>query len=150
LEHELVPFCVDAGVGITVWSPLAGGFLTGRYTRADPGGGGGRLQTFSFLPIDRERGFAVIDELRSIAAAHRSTAARIALAWLLAKRHVGCVLIGASSEAQLADNLAAADVALSQDEIGRLDTLSAPAPIYPGWFAPVFTDPKLRAALDGR
>ena len=150
LEHELVPFCADAGVGITVWSPLAGGFLTGRYTREDPSGGGGRMDSFSFLPIDRERSFAVIAELKTIAAAHQATAAQIALAWLLAKRHVGCVLVGASSDAQLTDNLAAAQVQLSAEEVGRLDQMTTPKPIYPGWFEPVFTDPKLRTALNGR
>jgi len=147
LEHELAPFCVDAGVGITVWSPLAGGFLTGRYTRKDPVGAEGRMNVFSFLPFDRERGFDLVDHLKTAAADHQATPAQIALAWLLAKRHVSCVLIGASSDKQLADNIAAVNVRLSAEEVSHFDQMTAPAPIYPGWFEPLFADAKLREAL---
>jgi aryl-alcohol dehydrogenase-like predicted oxidoreductase len=148
LEHELVPFCTDAGIGITVWSPLAGGFLTGRYTRKDPGVEDGRMKLFSFLPFDRERGYQLIDHLKSVAAGHRATPAQIALGWLLAKRHVASVLIGASSEKQLADNIGSVNLRLSAEEVSRLDELTAPAPIYPGWYTPLFGDAKLRRALD--
>src|ERR1700756_1265912 len=111
LECEVVPFCQDAGVGIVVWSPLASGFLSGRYTRQDPTGGKGR--GFDFLPIDREKGYDLIDRMRDIALHHKATIAQIALAWLLAKPYVSTILVGASKLSQLDDNLGAANLALS-------------------------------------
>jgi aryl-alcohol dehydrogenase-like predicted oxidoreductase len=135
LEHEIVPFARDAGVGIMVWSPLAGGFLSGKYTRDDPTGGGGRLTGFDFIPFDRERGFDLVEVLRQIAADKQgATPVQIALAWLLHQPHVASVLVGASNAAQLDDNLAAADVSLSPAELEHLDQLTAPTATYPGWF----------------
>src|SRR5690242_10982004 len=110
VEHELAPFTQSAGIGIMVWSPLAGGFLTGKYTRDNPQGDGGRLTGFDFLPYDREHGHKVVDQLRVIANAHQASPAQVALAWLLAKPHVATLLIGANKMAQLEDNLAAADL----------------------------------------
>jgi aryl-alcohol dehydrogenase-like predicted oxidoreductase len=134
LEHEIVPFCEDAGIGIVVWSPLASGFLTGRYTRKDPTGGHGRIENFDFLPTDREKGFDLIDRMRNIAKEHDATIAQIALAWLLAKPYVATILLGASKISQLDDNLGAADLKLSEGQIAELDQITAPAPIYPNWF----------------
>src|SRR5438477_13063113 len=88
IEHEIVPFCVDAGVGIVVWSPLAGGFLSGRYTREDPTGGKGRLATFDFIPIDRERGYDLIARMKVVGGRRGATVAQVALAWLLDKSYV--------------------------------------------------------------
>ncbi len=119
LEHEIVPFARDAGIGIMVWSPLAGGFLSGKYTREDPTGGGGRLTGFDFIPFDRERGYDLVEVLRQIAADKQGvTPAQVALAWLLHQPQVASVLVGASSAAQLDDNLAAADVSLSAAATG--------------------------------
>lgn len=150
LEHEVVPFCQDAGVGIVVWSPLASGFLSGRYTRQDPTGGKGRLTGFDILPIDKEKGYDLIDRIREIANGHRATVAQIALAWLLAKPYVSTILVGASKLAQLDDNLGAANVHLSLDEVAKLDELTAPAPVYPNWFQSFAIDAAVREALNAK
>jgi len=134
LEYEIAPFCADAGIGIVVWSPLAGGFLTGRYTRQDPTGGSGRLVSGDFLPIDRARAWDVIDRMRAIGERHRATVAQVALAWLLAKPFVSTILLGASKLSQLEDNLGALDVELTPAEVGELDALTEPALLYPNWF----------------
>ena len=134
LEYEIAPFCADAGIGIVVWSPLAGGFLTGRYTRQEPTGGSGRLAYGDFLPIDRARAWDVIERMGSIAERHRATVAQVALAWLLAKPFVSTILLGASKMSQLEDNLGAADLELSSAELSELDKLTEPAPLYPNWF----------------
>ena len=145
LEYDVVPFCQDAGVGIVVWSPLASGFLSGRYTRQDPTGGKGR--GFDFLPIDREKGFDLIDRMRDIASRHKATVAQIALAWLLAKPYVSTVLLGASKVSQLDDNLGAGELQLSANEIAELDKVTAPPPLYPHWFQTFATDATVRDAL---
>lgn len=147
LEHEIVPFCVDAGIGIVVWSPLASGFLTGRYTRKDPTGGHGRIADFDFLPTDREKGYDLIERMQKMARAREVTIAQIALAWLLAKPYVSTILLGASKMSQLDDNLAAADLQLTDDEVAELDTLTAPAPIYPNWFHEKTLDQPATTAL---
>ncbi|MBZ5629855.1 MAG: aldo/keto reductase [Acidobacteriia bacterium] len=147
IEYEHVPFALDAGVGIVVWSPLASGFLTGRYTRQDPTGGHGRIADFSFIPFDRERGYALLDLMKTIAAAHRATVAQVALAWLLAQRHVATVLLGASKMSQLEDNLGAADLRLSAEEVAQLDQATALPPLYPSWFHAATIDESTRQAL---
>jgi aryl-alcohol dehydrogenase-like predicted oxidoreductase len=134
LEHEIVPFCKDAGIGIVVWSPLASGFLSGRYTRQDPAGGKGRLSGFDILPHDREKGFDLIDKMRAIGQRYQATVAQVALAWLLQKPHVTTILLGASQAAQLDDNLGALNVKLSKQDMAELDAATAPLPIYPNWF----------------
>jgi aryl-alcohol dehydrogenase-like predicted oxidoreductase len=147
IEHELAPFAQDAGVGIFVWSPLAGGFLSGKYTRENPQGDGGRLTGFDFLPYDKERGYQIVDRLRSIASTHRATPAQVALAWVLSKPFVSSILLGANKFAQLEDNLGAAELKLSNEELAVLDEFSAPAAIYPQYFTARVTDEPLRKAL---
>jgi len=147
LEHEVVPFCQDAGIGIVVWSPLASGFLSGRYTRQDPTGGKGRLTQFDILPIDKEKGYNLIDRMRQIASQHKATVAQIALAWLLSKPYVSTILLGASKLSQLEDNLGAANIKLTEQEVTELDALTAPAPLYPNWFQAFATDAVVRDAL---
>ena len=149
LEHEVVPFCRDAGVGIVVWSPLASGFLSGKYTRQDPTGGQGRMATFDFLPFDKEKGYILIEKLRTIAQRHKSSVAQVSLAWLLAKPYVTSILLGASKVAQIEDNLGAENVALSAEEIAELDRETAPADIYPHWFQSKVADAQVRDALQG-
>jgi aryl-alcohol dehydrogenase-like predicted oxidoreductase len=134
VEHEVVPFCVDAGIGLVVWSPLASGFLTGRYTRQDPTGGKGRLAGFDFLPTDRKKGYDLIEKMKIVADRNHATVAQVALGWLLAKFYVSTILLGASKTAQLEDNLGAADLKLSAEEVAELDQATAPMPIYPNWF----------------
>jgi aryl-alcohol dehydrogenase-like predicted oxidoreductase len=147
LEHEVVPFAVDAGIGIVVWSPLASGFLSGRYTRQDPTGGKGRMADFSFLPIDRERGYDVVEKLRAIGGRRRATPAQVALAWLLEKPYVSTILLGASKPSQLEDNLGAVNVELAPEELRELDAATAPAPLYPNWFQAKTLDAPAAAAL---
>src|SRR5690348_1921050 len=149
VEHELAPFTQSAGIGIMVWSPLAGGFLTGKYTRDNPTGDGGRLTGFDFLPYDRELGHKVVDQLRSIGKARDASPAQVALAWLLAKPHVATILIGANKMAQLEDNLGAAGLRLTTEELTRLDQLTAPAAIYPNWFNARTVDMVTTKALSG-
>ena len=128
LEHEFVPFLRATGTGMTVWSPLAGGFLSGKYTRETPAAKENRLTGFDFIPFDREAGFRVVDEMRHIGQAHGATVAQIALAWLLAKPYVTSVIIGASKMSQLEDNLKAVDVQLREAELAKLDEMTAPKP----------------------
>jgi aryl-alcohol dehydrogenase-like predicted oxidoreductase len=148
LEHEVVPFCQDAGIGIVVWSPLASGFLSGRYTRQDPTGGKGRIATFDILPIDKGKGYDLIERMHEMADDHHASVAQIALAWLLGKPYVSTILVGASKLAQLDDNLGAANVALANDELAELDRLTAPTPLYPNWFQTFATDAAVRDAVE--
>ena len=147
VEYDVVPFLEDAGAGMMVWSPLAGGFLTGKYTRENPQGDGGRLTGFDMLPYDREKGHTVVDKLREIAKAHSASPAQIALAWLLRKHGVTSVLIGANKIAQLEDNLGAVKVQLTAGQMTQLDELTAPAPLYPHWFTARVQDQVAAEAL---
>jgi aryl-alcohol dehydrogenase-like predicted oxidoreductase len=132
LEREIVPLLKDQGVGLMVWSPLAGGLLSGKFGR-DASDADGRRAKFDFPPVDKERAWRVIDVIRPIAAAHDVSVAAIALAWLLHQDVVTSVIIGAKRRDQLADNLRAPDVKLTADERKALDEVSALPPEYPGW-----------------
>ena len=118
-----------------VWSPLAGGFLSGKFTRDKRRHNrtirGARL--FDFPPVDKEHAYGVIDAMEAVAGAHEVSVARVALAWLLQRKGVMSVIVGAKSTEQLDDNLAAAELTLSADEIAALDKASALRPEYPGW-----------------
>jgi aryl-alcohol dehydrogenase-like predicted oxidoreductase len=133
LEREIVPLARDQKLAILPWSPLAGGILSGKFAREGAGPAGARRATFDFPPVDRERAFRVIDVMRPIAQAHAASVARVALAWLLQQRAVTAVIIGARTNEQLLDNLAAPDVHLTPEELGALDDASALPPEYPGW-----------------
>jgi len=133
LEREIVPLVEDQGLGVMVWSPLAGGLLTGKFARDGKGPEGARRVAFDFPPVDRERAFAVVDAMRPIAEAHGASIARVALAWLLQRKGVMSVIVGAKTIEQLDDNLAAAALALTGDDLVALDAVSAPRPEYPGW-----------------
>ncbi len=133
LERELVPMLTEERLGLMVWSPLAGGYLSGKY---GPGGAtpnDARRVTFDFPPVDIERADGCIAAMREVGAAHGVSVARVALAWLLSKPHVMSVIIGAKSIAQLDDNLAAAELELSSEEIAKLDAVSELPQEYPGW-----------------
>lgn len=149
LEHELIPFAQDAGIGMTIWSPLAGGLLSGRYTREDPGGGEGRLTGFDFIPGDREKAYAIVDQLCSIGARYQASPAQIALAWLLARPAVSSIIVGASLPAQLAENLGAAALTLAPADIDLLDRLTDPGLPYPHWFTAKTSDFAVGRALAG-
>jgi aryl-alcohol dehydrogenase-like predicted oxidoreductase len=133
LEHELLPLCREEGIAVLPWSPLSGGFLTGKYRRDNPHPEGARRSGFDFPPIDEARGFDAVDALDEIARARRVTIAQVALAWLLAQPGVTSIIIGANKMSQLEDNLKAADLQLTPEEIERLSRTTAPAAIYPQW-----------------
>jgi aryl-alcohol dehydrogenase-like predicted oxidoreductase len=147
VEYELLPLAADAGIGVLAWSPLAGGFLTGRYSRSNPAGDGGRLSAFDILPFDKERAYDLVDALADIARGHGVSIAAVALAWLLTRKEVASVLIGASKIGQLEDNLRAADVRLSAEDLRTIDTLTEPPAIYPNWFNRKIRDEILAKAL---
>ncbi len=132
LEREIVPLAKEEELAILPWSPLAGGFLSGKYTR-DGGPADARRTTFDFPPVDKDKGFAIIDVMAPMAEARGVSAAQIALAWLLHQKHVTSVIIGAKTEAQLTDNLAATSVELSSGDLAALDKVSALRREYPGW-----------------
>jgi aryl-alcohol dehydrogenase-like predicted oxidoreductase len=147
LEHEFVPFLRATGTGMTVWSPLSSGFLSGKYTRESFDDKDNRLSGFSFLPLDKELGFRLVEEMRQIAKPHGATVAQIALAWLLAKPYVTSVIMGASKMSQLEDNLKSSNVQLREADLARLDELTAPKPQYPNWFTDIASDPQHKQAL---
>lgn len=147
VEQDVVPFMEYAGLGMTVWSPLAGGFLSGKYTRESLKDGDNRLSGFDFLPTDKELGFRVVDRARELAGARGASVAQVAIAWLLTRRVVSSVIVGASKLHQLEDNLKAADLELSGAEVEELDRMTAPQPLYPHWFNRNLADAKHGEAL---
>lgn len=133
LEREIVPLIEQEKLGLMVWSPLAGGLLSGKYGPGAPGNGGGRRTNFNFPPVDEDRGWASVAVMREIAAKHNSSVATVALAYVLAKPFVMSVLIGASSLEQLDQNLASTGLKLDIEDMAKLDEVSALPPEYPGW-----------------
>jgi aryl-alcohol dehydrogenase-like predicted oxidoreductase len=131
LEREVIPMLKSEGVGLMVWSPLAGGFLSGKFTR--DGEGEGRRANFDFPPVNKERGYDVIDVLRELASAKGRSIAQLALGWLLHQPAVSTVIVGAKRPDQLADNLGAVEVEFTPDELARIDAVSKLPPEYPGW-----------------
>jgi aryl-alcohol dehydrogenase-like predicted oxidoreductase len=140
VEHEIVPLCQDQGLGILPWSPLAGGFLSGKFRRGAPPPAAARRTRAEkpFLVFDEERGFGAVEALVEIAAAHAATVAQAALAWLLAKPWVTAVVFGARTPAQLEDDLGAVRWELAMDEVTRLDAVLPPPRLYPRWFIDMF------------
>jgi aryl-alcohol dehydrogenase-like predicted oxidoreductase len=147
VERDIVPMMARYGLGLTVWSPLAGGFLSGKYTRQSLSDPNNRFSGFDFLPFDKEQGFGVVERMRAIATAHEASVAQVAIAWLLAKKAVTAVLMGATKLSQLDDNLGAADVKLSDGEIAELDAATPLAPVYPNWFNANLADQPVAQAL---
>jgi aryl-alcohol dehydrogenase-like predicted oxidoreductase len=133
LEREIVPLLRSEDVGLMVWSPLAGGLLSGKYSRDQQGEAGNRRTTFDFPPVDKPRAFDCVDVMRRIAEAKKVSVAQIALAWLLHQKHVTTVIIGAKRVDQLDDNIAATGVKLSDEELAALSEVSTLPPEYPGW-----------------
>jgi aryl-alcohol dehydrogenase-like predicted oxidoreductase len=133
LEREIVPLLKDEQMGLMVWSPLAGGLLSGKFSRDGQGPAGTRRASFDFPPVDKARAFDCIDAMRKVGDAHGVSVARVALAWLLSKPHVSSLIIGAKNEEQLKDNLAVTTLELTSEELERLDGVSALPAEYPGW-----------------
>jgi aryl-alcohol dehydrogenase-like predicted oxidoreductase len=133
LERELRPLLEAEKMGLLVWSPLAGGLLSGKFNRDNQSPDGSRRSSFDFPIVDKDRAWNVIDVMTPIAQAHGCSPARVALAWLLSKQVVTSVIVGAKRLSQLQDNIAAVDLQLSADEIAKLDAVSELPPEYPGW-----------------
>jgi aryl-alcohol dehydrogenase-like predicted oxidoreductase len=142
IEREIVPLALSENIGIMPWSPLAGGFLSGKYTRQNEKAGDSRRDEFDFPPINKEKAYDIIDVMIKIGQTHGVSAARIALAWMLKKPGVTSIIIGAKRKDQLLDNIAATELDLSESEMQELDQISELSPEYPGWM--------IRRQQDGR
>ena len=149
VERDFVALQRRYGIGMTVWSPLAGGFLSGKYTPENLRDPEYRYSGFDVLPFDKEHGFRVVELLRGIAARHQASVPQVAIAWLLAKPGVTSVILGATKLRQLVDNLGATDVTLSAEDVAELDGATALGPAYPNWFIDEMADGAVRAALAG-
>lgn len=133
LERELVPLLKDQKVGLMVWSPLAGGFLSGKFTRNNQQAEGARRTAFDFPPVNKERAFDIVELLAAMAPAKGASVAQLALAWLLHQQVVSTVIIGAKSTEQLEDNLKSVDVTFTPEELERINAISQLPGEYPGW-----------------
>jgi aryl-alcohol dehydrogenase-like predicted oxidoreductase len=134
-EYELVPIAIDRGIGVLVWSPLAAGLLSGKYRRGEPGPAGSRLLSgWDEPPVrDQDKLYDIVDVVVAVAKDRGASPAQVALAWLLERPAVTSLVIGARTDEQLADNLGAADLALSREELTRLEEVSRPPLLYPYW-----------------
>jgi aryl-alcohol dehydrogenase-like predicted oxidoreductase len=133
LEREIVPMLQDQKVGLMVWSPLAGGFLSGKFQREGKGVEGTRRTSFDFPPVDKDRAYDILDVLRPMAEAKKASIPQLALAWLLHQSVVTSVIIGANKMEQLEDNLKSVDVVFTAEELKQLDDVSKLPAEYPGW-----------------
>jgi len=146
LEREVVPLLESEKTGLLVWSPLAGGLLSGKFSRENQKPEGSRRSEFDFPVVDKERTWKILEAMAPIAKAHNCSPARISLAWLLTRPVVTSVIIGAKRIDQLQDNIAAVDLKLSEEEIKVLDEVSALPPEYPGWMLPFQNANRLQPA----
>jgi aryl-alcohol dehydrogenase-like predicted oxidoreductase len=147
VERDVIPMMQRYGLGLTVWSPLAAGFLSGKYTRENLSDPDNRYSGFDLLPFDKEHGFTLVECVRGIADARGVSVAQVAIAWLLSRSAVTSVLLGASKRAQLDDNLRAVDVRLTDEELARLDAATPLAPVDPNWFQRNLADTQAAEAL---
>jgi aryl-alcohol dehydrogenase-like predicted oxidoreductase len=141
LEREMIPLLKDQGLGLLVWSPLAGGFLSGKFTRQS-GDETARRAAFDFPPVNKEKAFDILDVLSAVSRRHGVSVAQVALAWVLAQDSVTSVIIGARKLTQLEDNLKSSDLALSADDLKALDDVSRLTPEYPEWMSRLPSDRK--------
>lgn len=142
LEQEIIPATKHLGLGTMIWSPLAAGFLSGKYTDTGDDDADGRRSKFSFPPVEPAIGDPIVRVLKAIGETHGVSPSRVALGWLLRQDGVSSVIVGARKHEQLVDNLAVVDLELSDDDLTRLDEVSAQRPHYPQWM------PKLERAGD--
>jgi len=133
IEREIVPLAIDQNLAIMPWSPLAGGFLSGKYTREKDKAGDSRRDVFDFPPINKEKTYDIIDVLADISKQHKVSVAQVALAWVRLQKGITSTIIGAKNIDQLHDNLKSVEVELSADELKRIDEVSALTREYPGW-----------------
>jgi aryl-alcohol dehydrogenase-like predicted oxidoreductase len=149
VERDIVPLMRRYGLGLTVWSPLAGGFLSGKYTRENLTDRDNRLSGFDVIPFDKERGFQLVESIRDIARHHQASVAQVAIAWLLAREFTSSVILGASKIEQLEDNLGAGELKLTTAEIAELDAATPPPAVYPNWISTRLVDQPVTKALGG-
>jgi aryl-alcohol dehydrogenase-like predicted oxidoreductase len=149
LEREVVPLLQDQQLGLMVWSPLAGGLLSGKFSADGKGPEGARRASFDFPYVDKPRGFRCVDAMRPIAEKHEATVAQVALAWLLSRPQVTTVIVGAKTDAQLTDNLGAIRLQLDGADLKALDAVSALPPEYPGWMIARQGEPRLKPPAKG-
>jgi aryl-alcohol dehydrogenase-like predicted oxidoreductase len=133
VEREIVPLALSEGLALMPWSPLAGGFMSGKFTRNNEVAGDSRRDTFDFPPLNKPKAYDIIDVLLEIASNHKVSAAQVALAYILKKPAVTSIIIGAKKHEQLLDNIASTKLEFSDDEWKQLEDISALAPEYPGW-----------------
>ena len=143
IEREIVPMALSENLGIMPWSPLAGGFLSGKFSREILKAGNSRRDEFDFPPVNKEKAYPIIEVMQEVAKAHEVSVARVALAWMLRKKGVTSIIIGAKKEEQLRDNIAATTLSLSADEMSRLDAVSELGKEYPGWMVERQADGRL-------
>jgi len=147
VERDLIPMMRRYGLGLTVWSPLASGFLSGKYTRENLKDPDNRYSGFDLLPFDKERGFALVEQMRPIAKRSGGSVAQVALAWLLSKKGVTSIILGATKLHQLEDNLGAVRLKLTNEDLAALDEATTPPKVYPTWFIEQLVDGDLQKAL---
>ena len=133
IEHELVPMAADLDLAIFPWSPLAGGFLSGKYTRKSETAEGSRRDTFDFPPIDKEKAYDLVEVMQNISEAHDVTVAQVALAWVRQQPGVNSTIIGAKTLPQLQANIDSINVKLTEDDLRKINDVSPLPPLYPGW-----------------
>ena len=154
IEHDFQSFAEYHKLGILVWSPLSGGFLSGKYDRGSAAPDGTRFaEAGQFVPVDREKGFNTVDVLKTVAGEHKCSPARVALAWLLTRPAISSVIVAARKTEHLDDNLQASDLELSADDLKRLDEVSHPGTPYPKWMVlqlDVAEDPRPKALYPQR
>ncbi len=132
IEREIIPMAQDQKLAVMPWSPLAGGFMSGKYTRENKTGGG-RRDNFDFPPVDKERAYDMIDVLAEISKQHNTSVAGVALAWVRMQAGITSTIIGAKTLEQLNDNIASTNIKLTADDLKKLDDISALKKEYPGW-----------------
>ena len=133
MEREIAPMAISEGISIMPWSPLAGGFLSGKYTRTNEIAGDSRRDTFDFPPVNKEKAYNIIDVMKAIGEKHNVSAAQVALSWILKQPGVTSVIIGAKNEIQLKDNIDSVNLALSSEELLQLNQVSELSSEYPAW-----------------
>ncbi len=143
IEREIVPMALSENLSIMPWSPLAGGFLSGKFSRKTLKAGNSRRDEFDFPPVNKEKAYDIIDVMQEISSAYNVSVARVALAWLLRKKGVTSIIIGAKKEEQLRENIASTSLLLTADEMSRLDSISELSKEYPGWMVERQADGRL-------
>ena len=147
IERDVIPMMQSYGLGLTVWSPLAFGFLSGKYTPQSLSDPDNRYSAMDLLPFDKAHGFALVERMREIAGEHGASVAQIAVAWLLSRSAVSSVILGASKTQQLDDTLGAIDLTLDDGTLAELDAATAPVDVYPNWYIAALEDQATAAAL---